>query len=208
MRTTLHDLTAPSKDAQSFDKWFFSQPKSVQDKLRDGGVLPYREMVQPRHVFEINPNHKAWATKPEELRVETDSFISRDHVGRLLRQFFDSIARTGDMRLRRHVELVRWALELPGCLSAPEIARMYGISKQAVHKRARPIRIQAAMADALGGFHTDQEPVVLDDKCKGGSAPQKRGKQAKYPPKGVSSTPPASRVAGHHGQKSQKEKTK
>ena len=161
MRTTLHDLTAPSKDAKSFDKWFFSQPKSVQDKLRDGGVLPYREMVQPRHVFEINPNHKAWATKPEELRVETDSFISRDHVGRLLRQFFDSIARTGDMRLRRHVELVRWALELPGCLSAPEIARMYGISKQAVHKRARPIRIQATLADALGGFHTDQEPVVL-----------------------------------------------
>lgn len=179
MKTTLHDLQAPAKDARSFDKWFHAQPKSVQDKLRDSGVLPYCEMVQPRHVFEINPNHKAWATKPEEPRVETDSFISRDHVGRLLRQFFDSLARTGDMRLRRHVELVRWALELPGCLSAPEIAKMYGISKQAVHKRARAIRIDAAMNDALGGFHTDQEPVVLDEKKAVGGHSKLRGKRGK-----------------------------
>jgi hypothetical protein len=95
----------------------------------------------------------------------------------LLRQFFDSLARTGDMRLRRHVELVRWALELPGCLSAPEIAKMYGISKQAVHKRAKAIRLDAAMNDALGGFHTDQEPVVLDDNKAVGGRVKRSGKR-------------------------------
>lgn len=116
--------------------------------MRDANVLPYREMVQPRHVFEINPNHQAWATKPDEQRTEVDAFISREHVGQMLRQFIDALAHTDNFRFRRHVELTRWALALPGCLSAPVIARMYGITKQALHKRAAAIRAALPVGDA------------------------------------------------------------
>ena len=147
-RHQLNDLTAPKVDARSFDRWFYSLPKRQQEQLRDSNVIPYREMVQPRHIFEINPNHQAWATKPEEPRVETDAFISREHVGEMLKAFVDALARTDDLRFRRHVELVRWSLALPGCLSAPVIAKMYGITKQALHKRAAAIRGELPVGDA------------------------------------------------------------
>ena len=88
-RHQLNDLSAPRADARSFDRWFYSLPKRQQEQLRDANVLPYREMVQPRHVFEINPNHQAWATKPDEQRTEVDAFISREHVGQMLRQFIE-----------------------------------------------------------------------------------------------------------------------
>lgn len=160
MRKTLNDLTAPAKEARSFDRWFFSLPKQSQEKLREGGVIPYREMVQPRHVFEVNPNHKAWATTDQpEPRIETDSFISRDHVGRVLKHFIDMLSRTNEMKVRRYIELTRWALEMPGCLSAPEIAKMYGCTKQAVHKKANAIRL-ASDAACFGGFVTDQMPLA------------------------------------------------
>jgi hypothetical protein len=160
MRKTLHDLTAPAKDARSFDRWFFSLPKQTQDKLRDGGVLPYREMVQPRHVFEVKPNHGAWATTDNvEPRIETDSFISREHVGRVLKHFIDTLSHTNEMKVRRYIELTRWALEMPGCLSAPDIAKMYGCTKQAVHKKANAIRL-AADPQCFGGFVTDQTPLA------------------------------------------------
>ena len=147
-RHQLNDLSAPRADARSFDRWFYSLPKRQQEQLRDANVLPYREMVQPRHVFEINPNHQAWATKPDEQRTEVDAFISREHVGQMLRQFIDALAHTDNFRFRRHVELTRWALALPGCLSAPVIARMYGITKQALHKRAAAIRAALPVGDA------------------------------------------------------------
>ena len=152
-RARINDLSAPAKEARAFDRWFDSLPKAKQDKLRDGGVIPYREMVQSRNVFEVQPEHPAWATKAEETRTETDSFISRDHVGVMLKSFIDALALTNDLRVRRHVELVRWTLELPGCLSAPDIALMYGITKQALHKRAEQIR-STLPKDALGGWQT------------------------------------------------------
>jgi len=52
---SLNDLTAPAKEAKSFDAWFFKQSKKSQDKMREAGVIPYREMVQSRHIFNIDP---------------------------------------------------------------------------------------------------------------------------------------------------------
>jgi hypothetical protein len=147
-RHQLNDLSAPRAEAKSFDRWFYSLPKRQQDQMRDANVIPYREMVQARHVFEINPNHQAWATKPEEGRTEVDAFISRDHVGLMLKAFIDALAHTDNFRFRRHVELVRWSLALPGCLSAPVIARMYGITKQALHKRGAAVRNGLPVGDA------------------------------------------------------------
>ena len=151
MAKPLHDLQAPNQDARSFDAWFFSLPKDKQHKLREGGVLPYREMVQPRRVLEVQPWRRIWNSTEQEQRIETDSFISREHVGMMLKSFIDALALTDDFNLRRHVELVRWALDLPGCLPAPDIAKMYDVSKQAIHKRARVMREQFT-PDALGNF--------------------------------------------------------
>jgi hypothetical protein len=160
-KATVNDLTAPTKEAKSFDAWFFAQPKKVQDKMRESGVLPYREMVQSRHVFLIDPNHPSWSSDREktrnmgigeiQTRTEVDSFISRDHVGVMLKAFMDAISNSDSMQFRRHVELVRWALSLPGCLDSRTIGRMYKRSHIWAQKRARQIR-STVNGDACGLF--------------------------------------------------------
>jgi hypothetical protein len=177
MAKQLHDLEAPYKDARSFDAWYFAQPKAQQDKMREAGVLPYREMVQPRRVCEVQPWRRIWNSTEQEQRVETDSFISREHVGQMLKAFIDALAMTDDYNLRRHVELCRWALDLPGCLPAPDIAKMYDVSKQAIHKRAKLMREQFT-PDALGewtGIHAREEAASSAKKSK----PKKGTKRAK-----------------------------
>ena len=166
-RARLNDLTAPAKEAKSFDAWFFAQPKKVQEKMRDNGVLPYREMTQSRHVFEIKENHTDWTKfnkdgissslryqlelEREKQRTEVDAFISRDHVGVMLKAFMDALACSDSFPFRRHVELIRWALSLPGCLDSRTIARMYGRSHIWAQKRARQIRA-TVNGDACGLF--------------------------------------------------------
>jgi len=154
-------MTAPPRDARTFDEWFYKQPKADQARMRELNVLPYREAVKPRHIFEVDANSPAWnsdepaaqlISNVEPLpRTETDTFLTREHVRTMLRGFIDALALTDSFQVRRHVELTRWALELPGRLPATIIARMYRISKQAVHKRARTLREQIS-PDALGGF--------------------------------------------------------
>ena len=160
-KAVLNDLKAPHAEAKSFDAWFFSQPKKVQVKMRDSGVLPYREMVQSRHVFSIDPNHPSWSSDKDKTRImgmdemhtrtEVDEFISRDHVGVMLKAFMDAIASTSSLQFRRHVEMIRWALSLPGCLDSRTIARMYGRSHIWAQKRARQIR-STVNGDACGLF--------------------------------------------------------
>ena len=151
-RAKLNDLTAPAAEAKSFDQWFFSQPKKVQDKMRESGVLPYREMVPSKHVFAIDPNNRAWATTDAPVeRTEVDAFISRDHVGVMLKGFIDALAASDSMKFRRHVELVRWALSLPGCLSSRTIAKMYNRSHFWTRTRAKEIQ-RLVNSDACGMF--------------------------------------------------------
>ena len=178
MAKQLHDLEAPAKDARSFDAWFFGLPKAQQDKLREGGVLPYREMVQPRRVCEVQPWRRIWNSNEQEQRIETDSFISREHVGMMLKAFIDALAMTDCYLVRRHVELVRWALDLPGCLPAPDIARMYDVSKQAIHKRAKLMREQFT-PDALGAWTGEYErtEAQLDAAKKPTKKAKRKGKR-------------------------------
>ena len=160
-KASINDLTAPATEAKSFDAWFFAQPKKVQEKMRESGVLPYREMVQSRHVFNIDPNHPSWSSDRDKTRnmnmdevhtrTEVDSFISRDHVGVMLSAFMDAIAQSDSMQFRRHVELIRWALSLPGCLDSRTIASMYRRSHIWAQKRARQIRA-SVNGDACGLF--------------------------------------------------------
>lgn len=160
-KATVNDLTAPHAEAKSFDSWFFAQPKKVQEKMRESGVLPYREMVQSRWVYNIDPNHPSWSTDRDKtrsmsmdemnIRTEVDAFISRDHVGVMLKAFMDAISQSDSMPFRRHVELIRWALSLPGCLDSRTIAGMYGRSHIWAQKRARQIR-STVNGDACGLF--------------------------------------------------------
>ena len=160
-KASINDLSAPAKDAKSFDAWFFSQPKKVQEKMRENGVLPYREMCQSRHVFQVDPNHPSWSTDRDKTRsmiagemssrTEVDSFISRDHVGIMLKGFIDAIALTDNFAFRRHVETVRWALSLPGCLDSRTIGKMYGRSHFWMRSRAKEIQ-RAVNSDAIGMF--------------------------------------------------------
>ena len=154
-KARINDLTAPSEEARSFDVWFFSQSKKNQEKMRNAGVLPYREMVQSRHVFKVKDEHVRWmhdsVIAAREQHVEVDTFISRDHVGVMLKAFIDALAMSGSMEIRRHVELVRWALSLPGCMSSRMIAKMYGLTHEAMRKRARVIQL-AVNSDAQGLF--------------------------------------------------------
>lgn len=154
-RARINDLTAPAKDAKSFDAWFFAQPKKMQEKMRENGVLPYREMSTSLHVFKVKDEHTTWARLSMEsernARTEVDAFISREHVGVMLKGFLDALAYSDSLAFRRHVELIRWALSLPGCLSSRVIAKMFGRSHEAMRKRARQIQL-AVNSDALGLF--------------------------------------------------------
>ena len=151
-KASINDLSAPARDAKSFDAWFFAQPKKVQEKMRENGVLPYREMSQSRHVFQVDANHPAWSTKDgDNLRKETEAFISRDHVGVMLKGFIDALAATDNFAFRRHVETVRWALSLPGCLDSRTIGKMYGRSHFWMRSRAKEIQ-RAVNSDAVGMF--------------------------------------------------------
>lgn len=150
-KARLNDLTAPADEARSFDAWFFSQPKKIQEKMRNSGVLPYREMVQPRHVFAVKDEHVEWMRMEKQEHVEVDAFIARDHVAVMLKAFIDALAMSDNFYFRRHVELIRWALSLPGCLSSRMIARMYGKSHEAMRKRARAIQL-SVNSDAHGLF--------------------------------------------------------
>ena len=91
-KARLNDLTAPADEARSFDAWFFSQPKKIQEKMRNSGVLPYREMVQHRHVFAVKDEHVEWMRTDNQEHVEVDAFIARDHVAVMLNAFIDALA--------------------------------------------------------------------------------------------------------------------
>lgn len=140
-----NDMTAPSEDARSFDKWFFSQSKKTQDDLRLRDVLPYSEMrANNQRVYEIHPENPAWQVHDIiEPRTETESFISREYVADMLGAFFAGLKYTGSIGFRRHVELVRWALSLPGCLDSRRIGVMHGRSHDWVQYRGQEIRMAA-----------------------------------------------------------------
>jgi hypothetical protein len=142
-------VQAPKADARRFDKWFFSLSRKEQDKLRDHGVLPYREMWQPKHVFEVKENHKAWASFDRTERIETDEFISREHVLNSLRAFMQALTQTDSFVIRRHIEFIKWALEMPTRLPSRQIASMYGMSHEGIMKRARFVRSQLNVAELV-----------------------------------------------------------
>ena len=169
-RLSVYTVDAPASDAKSFDKWYFSLSKKEQETLRQAGVLPYREMAPIKHIFAIDPNHRAWSTTDvKELRTETEAFISREHVAIMLKGFMDALSYTNNYAFRRHVELIRWSLSLPGCLSSRAIGKMYDCSHEQVRKMGKRIQTRVDL-DAIGLFphvnskqhkHTGKKPPCV-----------------------------------------------
>ena len=171
-RKSCYDVQAPKADARRFDKWFFSLSRKEQEKLRDHGVLPYKEMWQPKHVFEVKENHRAWGTTDTTERIETEEFISREHVLNSLKAFMQALTQTDSFFIRRHIEFVKWALEMPTRLSSRQLASMYGLSHEAIQKRARFIRSQLNVAelvtlDEVKEFRTKDKQSKKSEKKKG-----------------------------------------
>jgi len=141
-RNSNYDVEAPSSESKSFDKWFYSLPTKEQDNLRQSGVLPYSEMSSPQYVFEVQDNNKKWGFYDNELLNTTDEFISADHVRHSLKVFIEALSCSASMEVRKHIELVKWALDLPGKLSSRDLSKMYNMSHISIQKKARELRKQ------------------------------------------------------------------
>lgn len=180
------DRAASAKDfahAKQFDKWFYSLPKIQQDKLREEGCVPYKEARSPDHVFPVYERASIWLYDPRdtETRTETESFISRETVGRIVHDVVDLMGYTNHPATLRHWQLMRAVLRVPGHLNGPQLAKLFGVTKQAISMKAKQMlkKVDRRLAIARG---------LTPDLSIGPPIP---------PVKESLSTPPTSRVAGH-----------
>mgnify|MGYP003341668406 CR=1 FL=1 len=112
-----------------------------------GGAYPV-EFAQGIEDFFGAPMHEVFGCS-QAGTVTTGT--CRHGRGVMLKAFMDAIAFSDSHAFRRHVELVRWSLSLPGCLDSRTISRMYGRSHIWAQKRARMIR-STVNSDACGLF--------------------------------------------------------
>jgi hypothetical protein len=180
------DRAASAKDfahAKQFDKWFYALPKIQQDKLREEGCVPYKEARSHDHVFPVYERAGIWLYDPRdtETRTETESFISRETVGRIVHDVVDLMGYTTHPATLRHWHLMRAVLRVPGHLNGPQLAKLFGVTKQAISMKAKQMlaRVDRRLAIARG---------LTPDLSIGLPPP---------PVKESPRTPPASRVAEH-----------
>ena len=176
--------------AKRFDAWFRSLPKVQQEELRAEGVVPYAEAKSHDHVFPIYERAAIWAYNPNEERIEQESFIAREQVGRIVADVVDMLGYTDDPHVRRHWELMRLVLRAPGHLNGKQVGDLFGVTKQAISAQAikmlarvdrrasiaRGLQIEANTAV----FEADQHPPSKesfrppDRQTRGGTPPAKK----------------------------------
>ena len=121
--------------AKRYDAWFRSLPKAQQERMREMCAGPYSEARVQDHVFPIYESSKAWSTANVEEHEETESFMTREEVARIVADVVDMLGYTDDPKVRRHWELMRLVLRAPGHRSGKEIGEMFGVTKQAIKAR-------------------------------------------------------------------------
>ena len=177
--------------AKRFDKWFYSLPKIQQDKLREEGCVPYKEARSHDHVFPVYERAAIWLYDPRdtETRTESESFISRETVGRIVHDVVDLMGYTSDRTTLRHWQLMRTVLRVPGHLNGPELAKMFGVTKQAISMKAKQMlaKVDRRLAIARG--------LAPDLSIGPPLSPVKESPR----------TPTTSRVAGHLRKKKTRE---
>jgi len=153
-RQSCFDVDADRNSAKLFDEWFYSCDIKKQNIMRQSGVLPYSEMSSKQYVFDVKENNKNWNKFENDLLVENEQFISVEHVKYMLKIFLDALVSNNDMVIRRHIELVRWTLDMPGKLSSREIAEMYNLSHSSIQTMASELRknlnLKSKMSEELG----------------------------------------------------------
>lgn len=177
--------------AKRFDKWFYSLPKIQQDKLREEGCVPYKEARSHDHVFPVYERAAIWLYDPRdtETRTESESFISRETVGRIVHDVVDLMGYTSDRTTLRHWQLMRTVLRVPGHLNGPELAKMFGVTKQAISMKAKQMlaKVDRRLAIARG---------LAPDLSIGPPTPPVKESPRTHPPR---------RVAGHLRKKKTRE---
>jgi hypothetical protein len=175
--------------AKRYDAWFRSLPKAQQERMREMNAGPYSEARVQDHVFPIYESSKAWSTANVEEHEETESYMTREEVARIVADVVDMLGYTDDPKVRRHWELMRLVLRAPGHRSGKEIGEMFGVTKQAISYLARRMlaRVERRRRQSID--------AQLDGLTDAAFTEQARGKTPIPPPKASLLTPPGSRVA-------------
>lgn len=128
--------------ARRFDAWFYAKPKAEQEMMREKGIVPYREMPQPRHAFPIVKEHKAFSFDPwaDGDRVETDTFYSREKVREFIARLLASLDTSSEPEVRLHMALVRLVLRTPDAMTNEQLGKLHGLSRQAVNLHVQKMR--------------------------------------------------------------------
>lgn len=175
--------------AKRYDAWFRSLPKAQQERMREMCAGPYSEARVQDHVFPIYESSKAWSTANVEEHEETESFMTREEVARIVADVVDMLGYTDDPKVRRHWELMRLVLRAPGHRSGKEIGEMFGVTKQAISYLARRMlaRVERRRRQSIDAQLDAMTPASFAQKAAEGHLPP--------PARESSQTPPGSRVA-------------
>lgn len=149
----VESATWEEKAQKDFDTWFFSQPKKSQADLRAQGVIPYREMPDPRRkLAPLFEKSSKFVTHDTAQHEEQAQFISRDRVLDLVRAILKSMSTSASPEVRLHFELVRMALRMDDAMRGEDLGRLYNLGRAGINYRVQQMResIGKSLASLVG----------------------------------------------------------
>ena len=131
-----------------YDKYFYSLAKTEQQKMRDAGCGPYKEMALPRHSFPVYENSNDFGVcdpRKEADKVVEETWVTGERVSEIIRDVLAMLGSSTDDAVRHHWELVKIVLQMPDALTENELANQMGLTKQAISVRAKKILHRASL---------------------------------------------------------------
>ena len=131
-----------------YDKYFFSLAQTEQQKMRDAGCGPYREMALPRHSFPVYENSLDFGVcdpRKEADKVTEETWVTGERVAEIIRDVLAMLGSPTDDAVRHHWELVKIVMQMPDALTENELANQMGLTKQAISVRAKKILHRASL---------------------------------------------------------------
>ena len=137
----VESATWEDKAQKDFDAWFFGLPKKSQADLRAQGVIPYREMPDPRRkLAPLFEKSSKFVTHDTAQHEEQAQFISRDRVLDLVRAILKSMSTSASPEVRLHFELVRMALRMEDAMRGEDLGRLYNLGRAGINYRVQQMR--------------------------------------------------------------------
>ena len=153
-----------------FDKYFYSLPKIEQQKLRDAGCGPYREMALPRHSFPVYENSADFGSHDPRKATDTiteETWVTGERVSEIIRDVLAMLGSSSDEAVQHHWELVKIVMQTPDCLTENELAQRMGLTKQAISVRAKKILHKASLVSPGILARVRMRPMPKDrNSCK------------------------------------------